>query len=322
MKFSELKSSIKENIYNIYLIEGEDGYFRERALNMLCQIVPKGLFDLNVNYFYESHKISEILNSCMCLPFISDKRIVVVFDYYPKAAECGEGIFADYLNNPSPQTVLIIINSQKSELINRKNIAYVNCNKEEMPVLNKWVPLMVKSEGGEIDNDAANLLIEYCLLDMSRINTEIKKLVSYCGGKKIDIDAVNLMVAKDADFQVYELTDAIAKKNGTLALKILESLLEKNDAGYISLILITLYSAYKRMFLIISSNYKDAEIAGYFKIKEYAVKMLRRQSLNFSANYLLTSLELIAKADEDFKSGKMNVNTAIRFVVFHLLSDN
>lgn len=319
MKFSELKNSLKENIENVYLVEGEDAYFRERALNMLLKVIPSDLLDFNINYFYENYKISEVCDSCLCLPFISQKRIVVVFDYYPKSSEYEKSALAKYVLDPNISTILIIINSKKSELFSKKNITYIDCGKEELAVLFKWVPAMFKAENAEIDSDAVRLLIEYCLCDMSRINTEIKKLAAYCNGEKIDAGTVKQLVSVDTDFQVYELTDAIAKKNGTLALEILESLLEKNDISYISLVLMTLYSAYKRMYLIKSSNYKDIEIANIFKIKEYAVKMLRRQSLSFSAEYLQSSLKLIAKADENFKSGKMNINMAIKFVVFNLL---
>lgn len=318
MKFSELKQSLKENIFNVYLIEGEDAYFRERALDMLLKIVPE-FIDLNTNYFYERYTAEDIFSACMSLPFMSEKRIVVVFDYYPKISELDKSALAGYISNPNFSTILIFVNSKKSELVNKKNIVLIDCKKEEHGVLFKWVQTIFKTLNADIDEAAVKLLIEYCLLDMSRINTEIEKLAAFSVGGKIDSDMVKLMVSKDTDFQVYELTDAIAKRNGESALEILESLIEKNDASYISLILMTLYSAYKRMFFIKSSNYKDLELANFFKIKEYAVKMLRKQAANFSLEYLRNSVELIAKADENYKTGKMNVNLAVKFVVFSLI---
>ena len=316
MKFADFKSSLNKKVESIYLIEGEDAYFRSRAVSLIKNIVPDSLIDLNINYFLENYKAQDIIESCICMPFMSDYRVVIVYEYYPKASDYDKNL-KKYFDDPNPQTILVFVNSKKSELSD-KQLVLIDCNKEDQHVLNKWVNVMFKNEGVNVDNAAVNLLIEYCLHDMARINTEIKKLCAYAQGSTVDIMTVELLVKKDTDFQIYELTDAISKKDATLALNILESLLEKNDVSYINLVLMSLYSAYKRMFLIKTTNLSDLELSNLFKIKEYAVKMLRRQTVNFDKDYLEASVKLIAKTESDFKTGNMNVNLAIRFIVYNL----
>jgi len=313
MKFSELKNSLKEKVNNAYLLEGDDSYFLERAKDMLCGIV-NDFKDFNINLFYENYKIGDVVSAALNFPLMSKNRVVVMTEYYGKTEY---KTFLSYIDNPNPGAVLVIVNSKPSDLKSLKNIVYVDCSKEDLITLAKWVPKLVANYSAVISAEAINLLIEYCLFDMARLDTDIKKLASFT--KNIDIETVNLMVHKDVDFQVYELTDAICKENNFLALNILESLLEKNDASYISLILVTIFNAFKRMYFIKQSNLSDAEISKLLKIKEYAVKIARRQAAKYSEKFLQNALQTISDFESGFKSGKINAETALKQIIFKLL---
>lgn len=315
MKFSGLKNSLKEKIGNVYLLEGDDAYFLQRAQNMLISLIDKDFKDFNLNIFYENYKITDVLKACLSLPYFSNRRVVVIFEYYSK---WEYNAFLSYIENPSPETVLVIVNSKKSELKLLEKIIYVDCNREDAVTLKSWIPKIASNYNAQIGEEAVNLLIEYCRFDMARINTEIKKLSDF--SKVIDSSAVNLMVYKDVDFQVYELTDAIGKDNNFLALNILESLLEKNDNSYISLILVTIFNAFKRMYYIKLSSYNDVELSGCLKIKEYAVKILRKQAAKYTIKFLQDILEVISGFEAGFKSGKINANIALRQIIFNLLN--
>jgi len=314
MKFADLKNSLKEKISRVYLLEGDDAYFLQRAQGLLCGLIDKNFQDFNLSVFYDNYKMDDVLKACMCFPYFSKRRVVVAFEYYGKTEYKS---FLNYIENSNEDTVLVIINSKKSDLKVLEKIVFVDCNREDAATLKGWIPKIAASYKAVISSEAVDLLIEYCRSDMARINTEIKKLSDY--KKDIDAAAVSLMVYKDMDFQVYELNDAICKNDNFSALNILESLLEKNDNSYISLILVTIFNVYKRMYFIKLSELSDGEISGLLKIKEYAVKILKRQAAKYTVKFLQTALCVISEFESGFKSGKMSANIALRQIVFKLL---
>lgn len=295
-------------------MEGDDAYFLQRAQSMLCGLIEKDFRDFNLSIFYDNYKIDDVLKACLCLPYFSLRRVVVIFEYYGKAENKN---FLNYINNPNTDTVLVIVNYKKSDLKRIEKIVFVDCNKEEPSTLKSWIPKIAANYNAQISGDAVNLLIEYCNLDMARINNEIKKLSDFSA--VIDAEAVRLMVYKDVDYQVFELTDAIYKNDNFSALNILESLLEKNDSSYISLILVTIFNAFKRMYYIKISAITDIEISALLNIKEYAVKVLRRQSAKYTIQFLQNALKSISIFESGFKSGKISAIIALRQIIFNLL---
>ena len=84
MKFRELKKDLATNLQAIYLIEGEDAFLRENALRLIKE---RGLSepDLNLTNLsgQEVKADAELfLTAVQSYPFMSEKRYVVVRDYY------------------------------------------------------------------------------------------------------------------------------------------------------------------------------------------------------------------------------------------------
>ena len=170
----------------------------------------------------------------------------------------------------------------------------------------------------ECENPVAIKLCEYCRCDMSRISGEIEKLFSYCEGNKVTLQDVENLVAKDLEYQVYELSNELTLRNSGKAFGILNSLLEKNDVGFISMILVTLYNYFKRIYIIKDSSESDKVLSSYLGVKEFAVKMSRKQAAAISKENLKFIIALCQQIDTDFKSGKINAETAIHFLVLSI----
>ncbi len=82
MKFVELKKHIEENgACPIYLCEGEEAYFRDKAEFFLKS---KFLQDATLDYAtfdgssLKGSKLSALVSAVNCFPFLSEKRFVKV----------------------------------------------------------------------------------------------------------------------------------------------------------------------------------------------------------------------------------------------------
>ncbi|MEG1581809.1 MAG: DNA polymerase III subunit delta [Clostridia bacterium] len=321
MKFIELKKSLQVNIEQVYLIKGEDRFLCYLALEMVSSRVGCNIPEMNTALLSQDKMLMhDIIENCLIFPFGDDKRLVIVKDYTTKSgAEIQE--LNKYTSNPASTTVLVFFNPESTETFkNVKNITIIDCDKLDINLLNSWTESkLLKPFNVSMNSDAKELLFAYCSSDLTRISSELSKLVSYVGDNgNITTQNIKDMVVEDKDYKIFELTDAIAKGNKEKALDILYELNDKEKSSYS--ILTPLYNHYRRL-LYISINNKESlsRLADYFHIKEFAVKMMFGQAKNYTQRKLKTIVDLLAKADEDIKSGLMKDETAIFFVVLNIL---
>ena len=121
------------------------------------------------------------------------------------------------------------------------------------------------------------------------------------------------VVTKATEFTVFELTEALGKKDSDKALELV-SLMEKDNA---TLSLIT--NHFRRLFFIAISDSTNAELASLLGVKEYAIIKARDQIKNFSKMQLKKIYALLEKVDYFIKSGQMQALNALYYLVFSIL---
>ena len=90
MKFVLFKKSLETDPAPIYLFDGEEEYFKERGEEMLKE---KFLQEpsLNFSVFHgetmKGSQLTALLAAVQSIPFMSEKRIVKVTDFYPTEAD-------------------------------------------------------------------------------------------------------------------------------------------------------------------------------------------------------------------------------------------
>ena len=82
---------------------------------------------------------------------------------------------------------------------------------------------------------------------------------------------------------------------------------------------VSLYYHYRRMLYSAISKESDAEVAKYLKVKEFAVKMARRQAKAYPIKRLKEIVDSLALYDEKFKQGYVEQSSAVWNSVFNVL---
>lgn len=322
MKFEQLKNSLKEHIYPIYLLEGEEVFFREKSIELIKSLAitePElnfAQYEGN-NFKGELDKLVNLLSSC---PFMSERRMIVVNEWYPLANDVKEKSLANYLKNPFDTSVLVINNQKKCEALKKfDNVTLVDCQKGSLDLITKLIRQECTQNKLIINNSTCKLIAEYCLFDMTRINGEVAKLISFKFGQDVIEDSdVELLVTKTEDYKIYEMVNYIADKNYSSAYKILEELNSSQDK---QLLFASLYYHFRRMFFVLMSNKSDSELAEILGVKEYAVTMTRRQAKKFSAKKVKKTMDNIAMCESKFKSGQITFDGAFLNSVFNILCE-
>ena len=302
MKFVQLQKSLQEQLYPVYLIEGEETYFSEHAVENIraaCNLSQPLLNDVREEgENLKGDKLISFRDGLYTLPFLDEKRLVRVYNFFPTEKE-WEGIFKSYVQNPCPSTVLVIVNSGKkpntADLKKKSGVTLVDCSRADEETLTKWLFSLMRREGLVADADAVGMMVRFCALNAARIRSETEKLKLLLGeGGKVTRQIVEEHIERDTEYKIYELTQAASRGDFTQFSEILNDLLKK---GYDeSKALASLTAHYKTLTQIAGMSGTDAEIAECLGIKPYAVyknrELLRRMGKEKARSYYLELYEL------------------------------
>ena len=319
MKFKELKRSLAERVEPIYLVTGEDAFFLSHSVKLIIgdRVANPALNLSNFDGSEIKGNADKLLAALVSYPFMSEKRAVVVKEYYPNAQDLKA--LSGYFENPNDTTMLIFCNSAPSDNIaKQKNVTTVDCSKGDLLLLSGWISNKAKSAGLTVSNLAVNKIIDYCCYDMTRINGETEKLISYALGKSQITEAdVDALCVKETDYKLYEVVDFIASRRYDRAYESFTEMLD--SAGDGQKLFVSLYYHFRKLFYVSVSNESDKALSEYLGIKEFAVKKAREQARRFSPKRLKAVTDKLEKEDADFKQGKLEAQSAIWNGILNIL---
>ncbi len=317
MKYIDLRKQLEYSVSSVYLLEGEDAFFRKKALE---QIEKRFVSEKDLNYVAfsgDDFEFESFLSSINMLPFISEKRVTVITEFYPDKKQLEK--LKTFLENPPKEDILVISNEKDCDALKKfDSVVFVDCSKEDTLTICKWITATCKVRGVEIESSSAEKICEYCLSDMTRIESEVNKLCDYVGiDGYIDDEVADSMVIKDTEYKIYEMTEAIGKKKINEAMLIINDLLAKGET--LQRLTVSLYSYFRRLLHIAISTQSIEEISKELNIKEYAIKKAKEQARFFKVALLKKAVDLLCDADYKFKSGVTDIDSAFYLSLFKIM---
>lgn len=318
MKYTQLKTSIAEDgAQNIYLLEGDDAYFRQKGEEMI-----KAAFlqfpELNFSSFEgESLKgaaLTEFVAAVKNYPFMAEKRIVKVTDFYPSESDFErilQPLFADF----PPTAILIIVNAggkKGMDLKRRREILYVDCNRADRDTVTKWIYVSLKRAKITASVPVCEAIADYCVCDMARVSVEVQKLIDYKGQGELTKAEADALVYQDAEYKVYEMTNAVSARNYTAFCRISDDLKRK---GYDEIaIMNSLFSYFRNLLTILTSEESNAELSKLLKMKEYGIQRCRDQARAMGEKRLCGLVNGLYAHLSEVKSGQSSPQSALQNV--------
>ena len=327
MKYVDFKKFTDENgACPIYLFEGEEVYFREKGEALVkSRFLQEPTLDYSAfeGASLKGDKLSLLIDAVNSYPFMSERRVVKVTEFYPTEKEY-EGYLKKLFEAPPTASILLIVNSSKGKagtasLAKKPNVTFVDCSRSDEETIKKWIYLTCKRAGVYADGITCGKLASYCIYDMSRISMETEKLLSYClsmGLDRLTDEIVDALVYPDTEYKKYELANALARKNYSAFMRILGDLLAHgyNETELLS----SLASYFKTLYEVAISKGSDGEIAAALGLKEYAVKKNREQAAKFTKEQLLDFYNAVYGGISAIKCGELTPSAALKAVTAKL----
>lgn len=309
-RLKTLKARLQKKIESCYLVQGEDVLLYDKALELIKKANNIQLEEFNFIIFDEdSFNGDAVIDTCETLPMGSEKKIVLLKNI-TKLQENFKKKLKEYLKKPVESTCLIIFDFYNkfdfiiSEIVSAKRL--------DDRSLQELIALELKSHGKTISSEVSQQIIESCCNYFSLIKNELDKLVS-CDESEITAKIVENLVCKETEFTVFELTDALSKRDNSKAVSLL-NLMEK-DTKTFSLVL----NHFRRLFFVAISDLNDRELSELLGVKEFAVVKARSLSKNFTKLQLKNIYEMLNDVDFYIKNGQMQIENALYYLIFGIL---
>ena len=320
MKFAQLAKSLKEELSPVYLIEGDEAYFRDHAVRSIreaCAISQPTLNELRVDgETLKGDRLAAFRDELYTLPFFDTRRLVRVYEFYPTERE-WETVLEKYCENPCESTILLIVNRGKkgsaADLKKKKGVTYVDCSREEEEMLARWLFALMRKSSLNVSGDVAALMVRYCGRDCARMKQETEKLRLILGENgTVTQEVVEENVAKDVEYKIYELTQAASRKNYSAFSEILFDLMEK---GYDENVALASLTAHFRTLSELSDIRSDAEAARVLGLKPFAVKKNRDAAVRLGQERVRTLYEKLFALSSGLKQGKYGKSGALSLAI-------
>ena len=308
-----LKERLKKNIEKVYLVQGDDFYLFEKAKSMILKAANITLPDLNLAIF-DDDNFSEksFFEGTQVFPIGDDFRVVVL-NGVTKITEGEKKQFLSTLEGMVDTCVVVVLDyGGKFDFLKNK-AEFVDAKRMEKQFLVKIIVAELSKNGKKISADGVDALIEATNGYLTKIMNEIAKLSYYCEEELITKKIVSEIVIKEVEYTVFELTEALSKRDGDKAISLL-NLMEK-EQGILPLI----SNHFRRLFFISISDMSDKELSSYLGVKEYAITKSRSFLKGFSKVQLKNIINLLEEVDFKIKSGEMLGANALYYLVFKIL---
>jgi|Deesub1362A_J573_1020465.scaffolds.fasta_scaffold00004_312 DNA polymerase-3 subunit delta len=279
--FEELKKGLKAPAYLLY--SGEKFLLKE-ALFSIKNTIPETERDFLFNVFdtEDAVPVEQIVDILYTVPFIGGRKIVVV-ENSQKFSDSDIKKLARYISEPSPDSVLVLLNSSNVKKSHREalkgaKLIPLEIREKELPF---WIKEKASRKGLILTADAVEYLIGTVGPDAGVLSSEVEKL-TLAGKKTLDADDIREIVkGSGGGYDVFDLIDALKRKNAEMVFRIYKTLSETQEP---SLLLGALNWHYGRL----PESWKEK--TKVFALLNEADIMIKSSGGAFPLEYLLVRL--------------------------------
>ena len=270
----------KKSFKSLYWLEGEEDYYIDMVMDYAeHHILDEAAVGFNLTVFYgKDAEWATVVNACRRYPMFAERQVVLL-----KEAQQMKDIekLESYFENPLQSTVFVA--GYKGKTLDKRKTLYkvlkksaeiFNSEKVKDYKLQEWIAQFLQAKGYTINAKAVSLLDEHIGNDLGRIVNEIEKLDLNLKGKKdISEDDIEKYIGISKEYNVFELQEAIAKKDLAKAITIIRYFEGNPKAGAIQMVLPALYASFSKIYTIFGMTDKsEAALRPHFYNNGMAVK--------------------------------------------------
>lgn len=303
----------KGKIHPIYLVFGEEPFLIDQAVKAIrAKVSLNGTEDFNYDSFNAAETpAAKVMDSVEQIPMMTERRLVIYRGVDSLKEDSWKSLMP-ILERPVQSTCFVLV----AEKIDKRkkffkaigeNGIQVELKKPYENQVATWIEYIAYLCEIKISREASSALQQLVGTNLSEIHNEVVKIRSYINGRKqIELADVLDVVSKARIDNVFDLTDAIAKRDRAQALLCLANLLEhgQNEMGILALILRQL-----RIFAQLRDGQRQGlsstRLSTKVGVPEFFIKKYMAQSSQWDEHKLDRAIEALYDTDRALKSSQV-----------------
>ena len=301
------------DLKTVYLIYGTQQLRLEQALERLRnRLSAVADLDFNLQTFRgDSARAEDIIAACNTMPFMSDRRLVIVRDT-ERLSKADLDALTAYVRDPAETTTLVLV----AEKIDRRLALYSAVDKlggvaeYKAPKKSEYpaaVLEMFSARGRSAGRDAAESLVKAVGHDLARLSIEVDKVVAFAGEQRtLSRNDVEEVMSTTASTSIFEYLDALGSRDARSCLRHTNELLAQGETtNRLHAMAVTrLRDLITAQTLASRGQGSSAALASALRRQEWQVRDYARQSGRFAPGELVDALRQAAAADAEMKTSR------------------
>ena len=322
------KAIAAKNLGTVYLLEGVEEHVKASALQALCRaLLPEGMEELNETTL-EAPDTALLIQAAETLPFMADRRLVVVRELPALGRGEADDRLLDYLSRVPETTVLVFYQQGKADARKKlyKAIEKLGGVVSFQPLsdaeLNDWIRQRFGKAGKECSGSTASLLSFTSGSDTRQLTAEIEKLIAYTGDRsRVTDEDVRAVATRCPSFTVFLLIDAVVDGKDARAFQLLRELLDAGEERVVILaLLLRQYRILQHIKIMLYEKQSQQQIQEALGLRGFAMDKSLRQARSLTGGQVKQAVELCVDTEARVKGGTLDQNGALEACMLRLLA--
>ena len=316
----------------VYLIIGTEAYIIQETLKRIEEnalIADEAEFNY-ANFDLTETSIEVAIGEAESVPFWGDRKVVILqrptflTSEKDKVDHQIKG-FENYLNEPVPFTILVIVAGvdkldarKKISKLVQKNAVVIDATAPNEQSLLRWLSERATALNMDYEPAAMQELMVLTNFQLSVAIQELEKIALFVNGGLMTVQIVEDMVVRSLEQNVFQLTEKVINKETGKALRIYQDLIkQKEEPIKILALLISQFRLMNQVKIMKKKGYSDPEMARTLKVHPYRAKLAAQSVRNIELIHLQTALAALAKADFELKTGRGLPGQKVEWFIFN-----
>lgn len=294
----------------VYVLHGGDAFLRDHyRAEVTAAVLDQADPQTCLARYDDGAELAAVLDDLRTLPFLGDRRLVVVEDADAFVSRHRAALEA-YLDAPAAcGTLMLIVNSWPSNTRLAKTVAKIgvalDCSPPAPGNMGTFLRKQAAALGRKLDPAAVDLLVQWLGNDLARAAGELEKLALYTEGREaITAEDIAAVVVATAGANPFALTDALTATDPAAALNVLESILTQRGEEFRVLGMIGwhLRRALKAKYMLAAGK-REAEVLQAAHVFGRGQQPFRQLLGRRSIEQLCADFRQLIRADLALKTG-------------------
>ena len=297
-----------DEFFPIYILVGDENYFADNIIKLLTsKIVNNDSKDFDYFKFY-GNEISEdqVIDAAKRFPLVGEYNFVVLKD--AKSISKNFDKLTSYVESPNLKTILVLsfINQSLDKrkriysLSKKNGLAFESKKIYDNQIFN-WINEVSLNKRIKLHPTSIQIIIDFVGNNLSQIENELDKLK--INSEKDDVirpDEVESIIGFSKEYNFFELTKHIGKKNFSKTIEIIEYMSTNSNKYPLTLLISSVFYFFNKLFLYHSVENKR-EASKIMGVNPYFIEEYKLASPNYSMKDISKIFNYLLEADKRSK---------------------